>query len=408
MTTVTSFRTWATETAAYRWYFETETISESTKSTHLYHLDHAAAALAEVSPYGLTPPELTAWLNVSTSSKSAWKNRLTALRRFYQWARDTGRSATDPLHGITARDCPHSAAEPRRPGPQRRAAPSPVWATAIADYLDYLTAAARPATTRGMYRSRLLQLADAYPLRSPWEISAEELVSYLGSRNIGNDARRGTRYTLTGFYDWAVMTGRATANPAKLLPKIAPRPGVPRPIPDHLLAQACAVADPRQRLALRLAAEAGLRRAEIAQVHQRDVHRSHDGYTLLVHGKGQKQRMIPIPDALARLIGLEGTAWAFPDNKGGHLTADRIGHLTAQVLPSGYTLHTLRHRFATAAYNHTRDLYAVQRLLGHSNPQVTQRYVSLDTAELRPIVEALTAPSLAETPRPLELAPTGS
>lgn len=50
---------------------------------------------------------------------------------------------------------------------------------------------------------------------------------------------------------------------------------------------------------LRLAGEAGLRRAEIAQVHTADLM---DGGALLVHGKGGKNRVVPISTYLVSLI----------------------------------------------------------------------------------------------------------
>lgn len=42
----------------------------------------------------------------------------------------------------------------------------------------------------------------------------------------------------------------------------------------------------------------------------------------------------------------------------------------------------LRHRYATRAYGRTRDLLAVQRLLGHTSPDTTQTYVELPMEDL--------------------------
>jgi integrase/recombinase XerC len=56
------------------------------------------------------------------------------------------------------------------------------------------------------------------------------------------------------------------------------------------------------RLMLRLAAEAGLRRAEVAQVNTRDVFISRGAAQLMVNGKGGKQRIVPISDQLAEQI----------------------------------------------------------------------------------------------------------
>lgn len=58
------------------------------------------------------------------------------------------------------------------------------------------------------------------------------------------------------------------------------------------------------------------------------------------------------------------------------------------MLPDGWTTHTLRHRFATVSYAGTRDLLAVQELLGHSRPETTRGYVQLPQDALRAAVAA--------------------
>ena len=52
-------------------------------------------------------------------------------------------------------------------------------------------------------------------------------------------------------------------------------------------------------------------------------------------------------------------------------------------LPPGWTAHTLRHWFATQTYAHNSDVLALMRLLGHSRPEVTMRYVQQSTDVLR-------------------------
>jgi integrase/recombinase XerC len=42
------------------------------------------------------------------------------------------------------------------------------------------------------------------------------------------------------------------------------------------------------------------------------------------------------------------------------------------------TMHTLRHRFASRAYRGTRNLRAVQTLLGHASIATTERYLAVD------------------------------
>lgn len=157
----------------------------------------------------------------------------------------------------------------------------------------------------------------------------------------------------------------------------------PRPAPDAVWSAAMAGADPRVRLMLRLAAEAGLRRAEIARVHRRDLTRGAAGAELLVHGKGAKLRVVPLGDDLAVAIAA-ADGFLFPgDDEGGHLSPRWVGKLMAGALPDHWTAHTLRHRFATRAYRGSRNLRAVQVLLGHSSGATTERYTAVDDDEIR-------------------------
>jgi integrase len=56
------------------------------------------------------------------------------------------------------------------------------------------------------------------------------------------------------------------------------------------------------------------------------------------------------------------------------------------LMPEGWTLHTGRHRFATRAYRGSRNLRAVQALMGHSAIATTERYLAVDDDEIRAAV----------------------
>jgi integrase len=133
---------------------------------------------------------------------------------------------------------------------------------------------------------------------------------------------------------------------------------------------------------IRLAAEAGLRRAEIAAVHSRDVMRDLVGRSLIVRGKGDKQRIVPISDELADTI-TAADGYVFPGRWSGHAEASYIGKHLSRLLGDGWTPHSLRHRYATATYRATNDLFLVSKLLGHDSVETTQRYVAMPEDRLR-------------------------
>lgn len=122
-----------------------------------------------------------------------------------------------------------------------------------------------------------------------------------------------------------------------------------------------------------LAAHAGLRCVEIAQVRGSDLVNGR----LYVKGKGGKTRTVPIVNRELVAALAEKPGWLFPNGRGSHLSPGHVSRLLSDALPEHWTAHTLRHRMATAGYAATRDLLAVGRVLGHARPETTQRYVLL-------------------------------
>lgn len=224
----------------------------------------------------------------------------------------------------------------------------------------------------------------------PWAVTAAELVAWVGAQSWARETRRSVYASLRSFWGWGVSSGYVAVSPAAQLPPVRPSEPVPRPVGEGDYRAAVVDADRRTRLILRLAGEAGLRRAEISQVHRRDLVQDLLGWSLLVHGKGGRDRLVPLPDGLA--ADLRPTiGWLLPGDDAGHLSPRWVGKLAVRALPEPWTLHTLRHRFATVAYRETQDLMAVQRLLGHTSPATTQRYVATGVEQLRRAVAAAAA-----------------
>lgn len=261
------------------------------------------------------------------------------------------------------------------------------WSAAIADYLTAQRAAGAPSTTCTTRRQHLEHLARWSQL-GPWQLTDAVLLDYMGSHVWALETRRGRRTTLRSFMAWAVAAGRRPDNPALSLPRVKAGQPMARPTPEHVYRQALLDASPRAALILQLAGQLGLRRAEIAAIHSSHVQRDLIGYSLLVTGKGQRQRLVPLPDQLARRI-LDADGYLFPGDDNGHLSPRWVGKIATRALPDGWTLHTLRHRFATMAYDVDRDVFTVQQLLGHSSPATTRRYVATRDDNLRRTVLAI-------------------
>ena len=126
------------------------------------------------------------------------------------------------------------------------------------------------------------------------------------------------------------------------------------------------------------------------------------GPTLVVTGKGNKQRVLPVlpvvGEAVARYLALcphpltpDGPL--FVGKKGGRLSPRIVQLLVRKLrpalgLPDTATPHALRHSFATHLLAGGGDLRAIQELLGHASLSTTQRYTDVDTARLLDVYDA--------------------
>lgn len=253
-----------------------------------------------------------------------------------------------------------------------------MWEADVDAWVMHLRAAGCSPTTVRLRRSHIERALSWFDVPSPWVVTHDQMVEYLGSHDWAPETRKSVRASLRGFYAWAEDAGHVDIDPARKLPRVAVPAGRPRPAPGDIVASALERATPRERLMVMLAAYAGLRRAEIARLHSRDVL----GDELRVKGKGGRVRTLPLHPLLAQeLAGRQG--WIFPGGDDGHLSPDRVGRILSRLLGAGWTAHTLRHRFATRAYAADRDLLSVQQLLGHSSVATTQRYTKLPDDALR-------------------------
>lgn len=140
----------------------------------------------------------------------------------------------------------------------------------------------------------------------------------------------------------------------------------------------------------------GLRISEALGLKRRDVPAPGAGDTLIVNGKGNKTRMVPVLQNVLALIQdyaamcphpLPASGPMFVGARGGPLSP-RIIQLTmerlrgALGLPDSATPHALRHSFATHLLNRGGDLRAIQELLGHASLSTTQIYTGIDSERL--------------------------
>jgi len=258
------------------------------------------------------------------------------------------------------------------------------WVTPIKQWVEWMCAADRPETTQTLRIYQVKRFARETRI-PPFDVTLDDLVAWIGGQDEWSaESKRSYRAALRGFYRWVHETGRMPANPAGLLPPIKTPIRKPRPTSEAVLDAALLVADPRVRLMVLLAAREGLRRGEIARVHTSDLELDLlGGWNLRVHGKGARERILPLCDEVRVLLQAAPAGWVFPGQINGHLSPPYVGKLVSATLGVGSTTHCLRHRFGTICYAGARDLLAVQALLGHSKPETTKLYVLIPDSSLR-------------------------
>ena len=266
-------------------------------------------------------------------------------------------------------------------------APVP-WRRSIKGWTDTLKAAGLSAQTIKSRRYKMVHLAALLMPSGPEDVTTEQIVQVFARQQWKPETRKAYRNTISSFFRWLHKSGRRSDDPSLNVPRVKKPHAHPRPCPDRYIASAMEMATSSERLMIRLGAECGLRRGEIARVHSDDVVADSAGRSLIVRGKGDKQRIVPLPDDLAGII-MDARGYLFPGRFGGHVEESYVGDHISHLLPDGYGAHTLRHRFATVTYATTHDLFVVAELLGHESVETTEHYVAMPDGRLRAATAAV-------------------
>jgi len=264
-----------------------------------------------------------------------------------------------------------------------------------------------PHTVRA-YIASARRLLDNCGLNNWAEIAAMDAAGLRGqlahrrAQGLGNASAARELSALKSFIAYArEQTGAPVPDgPALRGPRV--KKGLPRPVnPDDAANLADAVGanaraewvGARDRAVLLLLYGAGLRIAEALAIRGGDVPL---GETLIVCGKGGKQRIVPILPLVRQSVAtyVKLSPWPaakdeplFRGVRGGPLNQGMVQQAAAQArialgLPATATPHALRHSFATHLLGAGADLRSLQELLGHASLGSTQIYTKVDAATL--------------------------
>ena len=255
--------------------------------------------------------------------------------------------------------------------------------------------------TQEAYTRAVRKLADHHA-KSPDLITDEELRQYFLHRtNVSRWSRVACTIALCGikfFYeqtlrrDWATVR-LAKPKRVKSLPTVLSREEVRRTLTCvHMF---------RHRVCLATIYSCGLRLGEGRSLQIPDVDSTR--MFLHIHGKGNKDRYVPLPPRTLQLLREvwkthRHPQWLFPaPGRSGRGEATAVIPLPVASVQIAFkealvkarvhkraSVHTLRHSYATHLLEEGVDLRIIQQLLGHATPQTIMVYTQLTEPALKP------------------------
>lgn len=239
------------------------------------------------------------------------------------------------------------------------------------------------------------------------DIKQEDILSFLCEiHDMGISARSQARMIagIRSFFRFMKMEGEIQSDPSELVES----PKIGRTLPDVLSVEeidAMILAIPpdkpeslRNHAIIETLYGSGLRVSELVDLRLSRVSFD-DGY-MIVEGKGDKQRLVPLSPVASDLIKeylpirnagpikKEGSDILFLNRRGAPLTRVMVFYIirdlaAAAGITKKVSPHTLRHSFATHLLEGGANLRAIQEMLGHESIATTEIYLHLDRTRLR-------------------------
>jgi integrase/recombinase XerC len=260
----------------------------------------------------------------------------------------------------------------------------------------------------------------------PAGIEHTQIRAYLGTlyeRGLSKASAARSLAAVRSWFKWLARAGHVEQNVASLVstPRLSKHlPRVPsieqmNRMVDTVKGEAASW-PARDKAIMEMLYGCGIRNAELVGLNLDDLHWANEA--ILVRGKGQKERYVPLGDAAAlalRAYLAERSARLAARNRakgpvtpalfinlqlrgldkiGGEarLTTRSVGRIVKRIavlggLSADVHPHTLRHAFGTHLLEEGADLRAIQELLGHERLSTTQRYTQLTTARLTQVYD---------------------
>lgn len=273
--------------------------------------------------------------------------------------------------------------------------------------------------TIGAYRRDLTRYVDFLQARgrsAAGQITTEDVSSFVHALRTGSDggsslAARSVSRVISAVRSWHRFLhaeGLAPDDVAAEVSPPAPKAALPKVLSidqvSELIAHAAVGEEPldrRDAAFLEFLYGTGARVSEACELAVDDL--DFEGRAVRLFGKGRKERIVPVGQALIDALGDyltrarpqlsaagRGAAVVFLNAWGKPLTRQAAGaivrrHAEAVGLPGPVTPHMLRHSYATHLLSGGADVRIVQELLGHADVATTQIYTHVSIDHLREV-----------------------
>ena len=223
------------------------------------------------------------------------------------------------------------------------------------------------------------------------EINKQSYYSYLGSLNVGPTSKVHYARDLRCFLYWCQTEGLISSFKVSLpkaqepMPKIVSKEDVAKLLKRY----SRTFPEDRMHAVVCLILATGLRSRSIVNIMTEDL--DLENRLLLIRElKNKRITILPMTDALVLELSRylrrwDLGRWLFPKEDGGQLKSEGLQSAYERYAKKRgvpYGLHALRHYYATEAVKAGMTPFALQKVLGHSDINITMRYVNLVNGDL--------------------------